>query len=168
MSAVSYSDANYSPGLKLPDSTLTTDLVGLLKSIPLQSLNRSSSMEMLPAALLTDMRYVSLRANVRDPLIKAYIETIPSAPEQSSVSPEEEAELAKQKTERDRREKALAERAKMVMEEKRRQRNTLQYSRGILQEGEAEVQRAMQVGKEGLLSHMEAGEGGAVDSGLED
>jgi len=38
---------------------------------------------------------------------------------------------------------------------KKRQRGHLQASKGILREGEEEVQRAMRVGKEGLRGYME-------------
>ena len=112
-------------------------------------------MEVLPPALLTDIRYISLRPSIRDPLIEAYIATSPSAPEQSEIFPIEESELAKNKTDRERREKALAEREMKVQEEKRRQRGALQYSKGMLKEGEEEIQRAMKVGREGLLGHFQ-------------
>lgn len=71
------------------------------------------------------------------------------------MSPEEEAELAKQKAERNRREIALAEREKKVQGEKKKQEYALQQSKGMLREGEEEIQRAMRVGREGLLSHMD-------------
>lgn len=53
-----------------------------------------------------------------------------------------------------RREYALSERQKQVQEEKRRQRGALQFSKGVLREGEAEIERAMRVTKEGLKGHM--------------
>ena len=71
------------------------------------------------------------------------------------MSPTEEAELAKKRTDRERREKTLAEREMKVQEDKRRQRGALQYSKGMLREGEEEIQRAMKVGREGLLGHFE-------------
>lgn len=61
-----------------------------------------------------------------------------------------------ERQERERREKALSERQRQVQEEKNRQRGHLQASKGILKEGEEEVQRAMRVGKEGLRGYMEA------------
>ena len=63
--------------------------------------------------------------------------------------------MAKQRQERERREKALAERQMRVEEEKRRQRGALQYSKGVLREGEQELERAKKVGKEGLLGYMQ-------------
>ena len=91
-------------------------------------------------------------------MIEAYIMTLPSAPEQVDLSLVDEAELVKQKSERGRREKALAEREKKVEEEKRRQRGTLQHSKEMLRNGEEEIKRAMRVGKEGLMGHYETGE----------
>lgn len=92
---------------------------------------------------------------MRDPLIEAYIAISPPAPAISGDTAEEEAELAKQRIERERRKRALAERAKQVQEEKRRQQGALRYSKDALREGEEEIQRAMRVGREGLLSHMD-------------
>ena len=141
--------------LKLPESTLKADLRILLDSIPLRFLNRSSSLGTLPVAILTDVRYISLKQSVRDELIEYYISGLPAAPENTEISIEEEQALTRQKQERDRREKALAERERQVQEEKRKQMGALQYSKGMLKEGEREIQRAMRVGKEGLFGYQE-------------
>ena len=139
---------------KLSESTLKTELVELLKSIPLHALNKTSSIDTLPSALLTDTRYISLRKSIRDPLVEAHISALAPAPTDVEISPEEEKAQAKERQERERREKALADRQKQVEIEKRRQRGALQFSKGMLQEEEEEIQRAMKVGKEGLLGHM--------------
>ncbi|KAJ9667386.1 hypothetical protein H2201_002587 [Coniosporium apollinis] len=144
--------------LKLPQSTLKADLSTLLKSIPLAALNRSTALAALPPQVLTDIRYISLQPSTRDPLITAYISTLPPAPEASDLTAEEDEEAAKKRQDRERREKALQEREKRVQEEKRRQRRDLEYGRGRLREEEMELQRAMRVGKEGLraqLDHMD-------------
>ncbi|MCJ1282420.1 transcription elongation regulator [Xylographa opegraphella] len=146
---------DYINRLKLPESSLKSDLTALLKSLSLREINRSTSLKALPPTLLTDMRYISLRAQVRDPLIEAFIAISPPAPEDSGFTAKEEVELMKQRKDRERREKALAERERMVEDEKRKQRGILQHSKGMLREGEEEIERAMQVGKEGLLSHLE-------------
>jgi hypothetical protein len=143
------------PGLKLSESTLKSDLITLLKSIPLQTLNRSTSPNALPSALLTDLRYVSLRPPIRDPLVETYISTLPPPPDSSDISPEEQDGASQETRERERRERALAERQKQVQEEKRRQRGALQFSKGVLREGEAEIERALLVGKKGLKGYME-------------
>ncbi|KAL1849747.1 hypothetical protein Plec18167_008494 [Paecilomyces lecythidis] len=144
--------------LKLPESTRKSDLSSLLKSVPLHLLNRSSSIQALPTPILTDIRYISLPPKVRDPLIEAYVSTLPPAPENDNMTAEEREELDKKRLEREKREKALAEREKRVEEEKRRQRSDLLRGKNLLREGEAEVEMAMKVGKEGLMSHMEPNE----------
>jgi hypothetical protein len=153
--------------LKLPQSTLKADLTSVLKSIPLASLNRSTSMAALPPALLTDIRYISIAPSTRDPLIETWITTLPPAPKGSEISEEEEAEATKRRAERERREKALAEREKHVQEEKRRQKRDLAYGREHLREEQRELERAMKVGKEGLRAHLSSvdDEGSKADSG---
>jgi hypothetical protein len=144
--------------LKLPESTLKSDLTALLKSLPVQVLNRSTSVDALPPALLTDVRYISLRSSIRDPIIEAYISLCPPAPDDTGTSLEEQVEISRQKLERERREKALAERARQVEAEKRRQQAALRHGKDALREGEEEIQKAMRIGREGLLSHMQVDE----------
>ncbi|TKA62614.1 hypothetical protein B0A49_11271, partial [Cryomyces minteri] len=140
--------------LKLPQSTLGSDLVALLKSLAISTLNRSTSMAALPPALLTDMRYLSLTPDIRDPLIELHISTLPPAPVASGLTTEEEEEAARQRREKERRAKALEQRERRVEEEKRRQERDLSFGRGRLREEEMELQRAMTVGKEGLRTQL--------------
>ena len=131
-------------------------MVNLLKSIPSHTLNRSTPPDALPSILLTDLRYASLRPSIRDPLIETHISILPLPPS-TSETPSEEQEGGLQPTkkqERERRERALADRQKQVQDEKRRQRGAIQFSKGVLREGEAEIERAMRVGKEGLKGYM--------------
>lgn len=145
---------DYISRLKLPEVTLKSDLIKLLKSTPLYALNEFITIHAMPATLLTDLRYISLRPAIRDPLIEAHISTLPPAPTKLEISLEEQEAQAKERQERQRRQEALAERQRQVQGEKRRQNGALRYSKGMLREGEEEVQRAMRVGKEGLLGHM--------------
>ncbi|KAI9818852.1 MAG: hypothetical protein M1827_007673 [Pycnora praestabilis] len=140
--------------LKLPESTLKSELSVLLKSIPLTSLNHATTLSTLPPSFLTDIRYISLTPSTRDPLIEAYISTLPPAPSRIDLSPEDEEEFKRRRTERGKREKALEERERRVKEEKRRQRSALEFRRGMLREGEEEIERAMRVGKEGLRAQL--------------
>ena len=152
--------------LKLPESTRKSDLSSLLKSAPLHALNRSSSIHALPSVVLTDIRYISLAPKVSDPLIEAFISTLPAAPEHENISAEQQEELDKKKSEREKREKALAEREKRVEEEKRRQKGDLARGKYLLKEGEAEIAEAMQVRKDGLRSYMEVeGQSGEAEAG---
>lgn len=115
-------------------------------------------MDALPPSMLTDMRYVSLKATIRDPIIQAHINALPPAPSDTGTSPEEIEAQSKQRQERDRRERALADRQAQVHDEKRRQHGALQYSKGMLREGEQELERARRVGKDGLMGYMQTDE----------
>jgi hypothetical protein len=140
--------------LAMRSSDLKSDLSALLRAQPLASVNRSTTLETLPASILTDLRFISLPASTRDSLIQAYISTLPPAPEGAAASAEEDKEATKKRAERDRRERALAERERRVREEKRRQERDLAYGKGRLREEEEEIQRAMKVGKEGLRGQL--------------
>jgi hypothetical protein len=141
--------------LGMRHSDLKSDLSALLRAQPLASLNRSTTTDTLPSAILTDLRYISLPPSSRDALVDAYISTLPPAPEGAAATAEQEAEAAKKRAERERRENALAERERRVREEKRRQERDLAYGKGRLREEEAEIERAMKVGKDGLRGHLE-------------
>ena len=144
--------------LKLPENTRKSDLSALLKSIPLQTLNRSTSVHALPSTIITDIRYISLSPQLRDSLIETYISTLPAAPEQENMSAEQQEDLGRKRADREKREKALAEREKRVEEEKQRQRGDLARGKHLLKEGEAEIEEAMRVRKDGLRSYIEAEE----------
>ncbi|EAW06648.1 FF domain protein [Aspergillus clavatus NRRL 1] len=143
--------------LKQSESTRKSDFSALLKSVPLQELNRSTDLEALPSTIITDLRYIALPSKVRDPLLETYISTLAPPPEQHLTS-EELEELSRKKIEREKREKALAEREKRVQEEKRKQHSNLIRGKHLLREGEAEIEEAMRVKKEGLRSYLEAEE----------
>jgi hypothetical protein len=140
--------------LAMRSSDLKSDLSALLRAQLLASVNRSTTLETLPASIFTDLRFISLPASTRDSLIQAYISTLPPAPEGAAASAEEDEEATKKRAERDRRERALAERERRVREEKRRQERDLAYGKGRLREEEEEIQRAMKVGKEGLRGQL--------------
>lgn len=144
--------------LKLPESTRKSDLSALLKSVPIQQLNRSTSIEALPPAILTDIRYISLPPKIRDPLIEAYISTLPPPPEDDDgLSVEEQEERRRKKEEREKRERALAERERRVEAEKRRQRGEIMRGKNLLRQEEAQLEQAMRIsGKDSLRSYMEA------------
>lgn len=148
--------------LKQPESTRKSELSALLKAIPIHALNRSSNLEALPTQMITDIRYIALSPKVRDPLIEAYISTLPPAPEEQ-LTAEQQEELERKRRDREKREKALAEREKKVEDEKRRQRGDLMRGKNLLREGEAEIAEAMRVGKDGLRSYMDVDENVATE-----
>lgn len=151
--------------LKLPESTRKSDLSALLKTVPLHALNRSSHLGALPPAVITDLRYISLSSKVRDPLIEAYISTLAPAPEQENMTAEEQEELDKRRVEREKREKALAVREKQVEEDKRRQKGDMMRGKHLLREGEAEIEEAMRVKKDGIRGYMEMNQSREDDEG---
>jgi FF domain/WW domain len=139
--------------LQMPSSQLKSDLKDLLKSLPLSGLNRDTSMTALPAGLLTDLRYISLPPKSRDPMIEAFISTLPSDPGESANA---EAEtLAQANKDRKRREKALAERERKVEEQKLQQKRDLYHERTRLRQEEENLSRAFDVGSRGLKSHFD-------------
>jgi hypothetical protein len=143
--------------LKLPESTRKTDLEKLLQEMPLSALNRDSTLETLPAALLTNLKYISIPLKERDAIVAAHISRLPAAPEASKedLSAEEQAELDKKRDERRKREAALAERERQVQEEKRKQHGALRHGREMQEEEAAQLERAKRVGKDGLMRYME-------------
>jgi hypothetical protein len=148
--------------LKLPQSTHKSDLSSLLKSQPPSALNNATFVSHLPPAVLADIRYISLDAATRDPLIEAFISTLPPPPEADAG--EEDEQSIKQREERNRRQKALEDRERRVAEEKRKQRKNLEVGKERLLAEEAEIARAMNVTKKGLMSHLQEDDsGGMVD-----
>lgn len=148
---------DYISKLKLPESTRKSELSALLKSAPLHALNRSSNLEALPSTIITDIRYIALPTKTRNPLIEAFISTLPPPPEEQMTAEQQEEHDRKQR-EREKRERALAEREKRVEEDKRRQRGDLLRGKHLLREGEAEIAEAMKVRKDGLRGYMEVDE----------
>ena len=140
----------------------------LLHSIPLHALNRSTTLEALPIAILTDLRFVSLKSSIRNGIVGSHILSLPLPPEKMNVPSEEEREARSRETvERKRRESALAQRQIEVQQKKRKQQEALAYSKGILREGEQLIERAMKVGKDGLLGHIQGRESTQANENFE-
>ncbi|KAK0744555.1 hypothetical protein B0T21DRAFT_357990 [Apiosordaria backusii] len=145
----------YISRLKLPQSTLKSDLKKLLESVPLSQLNNRSSSSSLPPAILTDLRYWSLDTKSRDEFVEGYIAGLGPPPDSTGQQEEEEDEATKKaREERRKREKALQDRERVVQEEKHRKEKKLQFERAKLREEERELERAMQVSKKGLQSQL--------------
>ncbi|KAG2163257.1 hypothetical protein VTO58DRAFT_110857 [Aureobasidium pullulans] len=142
--------------LKLSSSQLKSDLISLLKSLPLKHLNKDTRLESLPKDLLTDARFISLPPKTRDDLLEAHISTLAPAPDEEEAATEEErAEQEKRANERRRREQALREREQKVEEEKRKRERELAFGRGRLGEAERELEMAMKVGRSGLRAQID-------------
>ncbi|KAL7805330.1 hypothetical protein V8C44DRAFT_341131 [Trichoderma aethiopicum] len=139
--------------LKLPQATLKSDLTALLRAQPVHLLNNKSLANGLPAQVLTDIRYISLEPKIRDPLIEAYVQTLPPPPEDPSSAVEDE-EQKKAREARERRERALEERNRLVEEQRRRRERDVAASKARLREEERELEYAMRVGKRGLQGQL--------------
>jgi hypothetical protein len=136
--------------LKLPESTRKADLQALLKSIPLNALNRDVRLDSLPPNLLSHLHFISLPATARDSILESQIRKLPPAPEDDGMTDEQRAEEDKKREERKRREKAMADRERQVEEERRRTEKDEVRAKRNLEDEERELQRAMAVPNRGL------------------
>ncbi|KAJ4308491.1 hypothetical protein N0V84_012065 [Fusarium piperis] len=139
--------------LKMPQSKLKSDLTALLKAQPIHLLNNKSLSAGLPDAILTDIRYISLEPQVRDPLIEAYVSNLPPPPEDPDAAKDDE-EKKKQQEAREKRQKALEDRNRAVEEQRRKRDREVAVSKARLREEERELEMAMNVGKQGLQSQL--------------
>jgi hypothetical protein len=136
--------------LKQPQATRKTALTTLLKAQPLHVLHNKSLASGLPTQVLIDPSYIALEPEVRDPLIEAYLQTLPGPPEDvEGAQADEEA-----KSKREKRERALEERNRTVDEQRLRRERDLKGAKARLREGEREVEVAMRVSNRGLKSQL--------------
>ncbi|KAF5134826.1 Pre-mRNA-splicing factor dre4 [Metarhizium anisopliae] len=141
--------------LKMPQAKLKSDLTALLKAQPIHLLNNKSSPTSLPTPVLIDLRYISLDPKIRDPLVEAYLQTLPPPPEDVAASEEDEERKKKVREARGKREKALEERNRVVEEQKKQRERDLMASKARLRDEERELEIAMRVGKRGLQSQLQ-------------
>ncbi|CAM1505747.1 Fc.00g113840.m01.CDS01 [Cosmosporella sp. VM-42] len=149
--------------LKMPHSTLKSDLTALLKMQPAHMLNNKSLSTALPTQILTDIRYISLEPKIRDPLIEAYIDTLQPPPEDPDAAKEDD-EKRKLREAREKREKALEERSRTVEEQRRKREREVAASKARLREEERELEMAMRIGKGGLQGQLASMQEGQQDS----
>ncbi|OAA78469.1 FF domain protein [Akanthomyces lecanii RCEF 1005] len=143
--------------LKMSSSSLKSDLTALLRAQPITQLNNRSSVKNgLPSAVLADVRYISLPPSVRDPLVEAFVQSLPPPPhgEGGAAAAEEDEERKKARDAREKREQALQEHNRMVDEQRRRRERDVAASKARLREGEMELDMAMRVDKRGLQGQL--------------
>ncbi|RKF63927.1 Pre-mRNA-splicing factor dre4 [Golovinomyces cichoracearum] len=138
--------------LKLPQATLKSNLSALLKEQSHHKLNKMTTLDNLPQSILTDVRYISLDPAIRDPLIEAYISTLPLSPEIDKEKTSEQS--LNDSKDHERYQKALEDRKRFVAKEKSRQRKDLEFGREILREEEEKVGKAMDINHKGLASQL--------------
>ncbi|KAL9113832.1 MAG: hypothetical protein Q9227_001966 [Pyrenula ochraceoflavens] len=145
--------------LKLPETVRKSDLKSLLKSISLTELNRGSSIEILPSAILTDLRFISLPPQLTTSMIEEHILSLEDVqkPDAEGFAVDALAEGNNKKLERERRQQALAERQKLVDEEKRKQQDNLRHGKGLMRENEMELKEASKVKNDGMLGYLRDG-----------
>lgn len=158
--------------LKLSSSTLKSDLTALLRAQPVTQLNNMSVANGLPSAVLADTRYISLAPSVRDPLIEAFVQSLPPPPQGAGAAAavEEDEERKKAREAREKREKALQDHNRAVDEQRRRRERDVAMSRARLLDGERELDMAMRVNKRGLqgqLADMKMEEDSSKDADVE-
>lgn len=144
--------------LKMSSSSLKSDLTALLRAQPIAQLNNTSSAAQggLPSAVLADVRYISLPPSVRDPLVEAFVQSLPPPPhgEGEATAAEEDAGRSKARDAREKREQALQEHNRMVDEQRRKRERDVAASKARLREGEMELDMAMRVNKRGLQGQL--------------
>lgn len=143
----------YISRLKLPQSTLKSDLTALLKAQPSHILHSRSVADGLPSQVLGDIRYASVEPTVRDPLVEAYVQNLSPPPSDANAA-EDAEEKRKTQEAREKREKALQEHNRLVDEQKRKRERDIATSRARLRDEERELEMAMRVGKRGLQSQL--------------
>ncbi len=142
--------------LKMSSSSLKSDLTALLKAQPVTQLNNASVKNGLPSAILADVRYISLPPTVRDPLVEAFVQSLPPPPhgDGAAAAAEEDEERKKARDAREKREKALQEHNRMVDEQRRKRERDVAASKARLRDGEMELDMAMRVNKRGLQGQL--------------
>ncbi|KAM3512624.1 hypothetical protein MY11210_003718 [Beauveria gryllotalpidicola] len=140
--------------LKMPSAALKSDLTALLKAQPATQLNNTSLKNGLPSAVLADLRYISLPPSVRDPLIEAFVQSLPPPQGEQGSSAAEEEEAKERSKARERREKALREHTRAVDEQRRKRERDVAASKARLRDGEMQIDRAMRVDKKGLQGQL--------------
>ena len=142
---------------KIPESALREDLQNLMESVPPSETwnRRSSSSGILPSSLHSNVKFISLKTDVRNKLVENFIRTLP---EPETLLSEAEKSLPQHKQfEQKKRIEALRERTRQVEEAKKSQQRKLISSRSALENEREELGRAFKVGRGGLLGNLDPG-----------
>ncbi|PHH70218.1 hypothetical protein CDD82_7257 [Ophiocordyceps australis] len=136
--------------LRMPRDRLKADLGALLRAQSAGSLRRG----VMPPPVLGDVRWISLPPAVRDEIVEAYVQSLPTGSEAEDGG----GGNAKEAEARERRERALRERNRVVEEQRRKREREVASSKARLREEERNVEMAMRVDKRGLASQLRQGE----------
>ncbi|PHH63923.1 hypothetical protein CDD81_5371 [Ophiocordyceps australis] len=135
--------------LRIPRDRLKADLTALLRAQSAESLRGG----VMPAQVLSDVRWISLAESVRDEIVEAYVQSLPAVSAGENVAKEDAREVEA----RERRERALRERDRVVEEQRRKREREVASSKARLREGERDIEMAMRVDKRGLASQLRDG-----------
>lgn len=142
----------YTTRLKMSESDRKDDLAKLLREASKQGhIHRETTIESLPNEVLRDVKFHALPTRLRADLLDTLTPTLPPPSGDNAV----QAELAKQREERRRREEALADRQRRVEEEKRRTDGAVRHGRDMLRDEAEQLERAKRIGRDGLIGYLE-------------
>jgi len=130
---------------KISVETRENDLRKMLKTV--KDITRSTPIDSLPPSIICDIRYVTVPKVTREIIVEEYLKTLLedfSSEEEGAV----EDRLEKQR-------KALEDREAAVRREQQYNNRDIARSKELLREKADEIRKAMNVGKEGLLGHLE-------------
>ncbi|TGJ73786.1 hypothetical protein EYR41_000861 [Orbilia oligospora] len=134
---------DYISRIKTSVETRENDLKKYLKTV--KDLRRGSTLETLPPSVECDIRYTVVPKDRRDPILEAHIKSLP----------EDAGEGDSSNDTRERQRRALEDREAAVRRERFYNQKDIARGKEVLRETEMEIKRAMNVGKEGLLGHLE-------------
>ena len=142
----------YTTRLKMSESERRDDVAKLFRDASKQGqIHRETTIETLPNEVIRDVKFHALPTTLIEEILRTLTPTLPLPSGNGAV----QAELAKQREERRRREEALAERQRKVEEEKRKAHGALRHGRELLRDEAKELQRAQTIGRDGLMGYMD-------------
>ncbi|KAF3917804.1 hypothetical protein ABW20_dc0104438 [Dactylellina cionopaga] len=147
----------YLSRIKTSVETRENDLRKYLKTV--KDLTRQSTVDDLPSSVACDIRFVAVPKDRREPIVEAHIRSLP---DDAGMA----AGLSKDSLEKQRR--ALQDREEAVRREQFYNRKEIARGKDALRETEMEIKRAMNVSREGLLTHLEPMEEKDADKDTED
>jgi|SRR5579871_5874840 len=130
--------------MKTSIETRENDLRKFLKTV--NDLTRQSNIENLPPSVACDVRFVAVPRDRREIIVEEHLRSLPE--DAGGKQDSSKDNLEKQR-------KALQDREAAVRREQQYNRRDIARGKEALRETEMEIKRAMDVGKEGLLAHLE-------------
>ncbi|KAJ6261257.1 Pre-mRNA-splicing factor [Drechslerella dactyloides] len=134
---------DYIARTKTSIETRESDLRKHLKAV--KDLTRNNSIDNLPPSIACDIRYIAVPRDRRDQIVESHIRSLP----------EDAGEKDAAKDILERQQKALQDREAAVRREQFYNSKDIARGKEALRETEMQIKRAMNVGREGLLGHLD-------------